>query len=51
MDKPTVLTTPILSELTSLDVLKSDLYGGHFGSAKSGQMTHWLFHLRLFIIF
>ena len=42
LDKPTVLTTPGRSEETSLDVLISDIYGGHFGSAKRGQM-HRLF--------
>ena len=42
LDKPTVLTTPGRSEETSLDVLISDIYGGHFGSDKRGQM-HRLF--------
>jgi len=44
MDKPTVLTTPDRSEKDSLDVLISDIYGGHLGSAKRDQV-HRLFQI------
>ena len=40
-----MLTTPGRSEQTILDALLSDIYGGHFGSAKRGQM-HRLFYYK-----